>query len=564
MKIEESKDICCDSWEITRADDKLYHFENLPPEIQAIPRFQTILGKPDTELHRYVIKFRMKVQRPLGNLTMYLTDEELEFSKVTIDTTFPMEYESMKQVGHFEALGGYKENDAVEKEMMFYWLRGPYIRKLQGYILDAAYHVLVKMKINLILNEELDTSGSLVTASILERVSRIEQINKRLELPSSHPLQRLRHFSELATLLNRQKPEFIEASDQTKLAYRVYFPEKEYEAIVIEVSGNSFCYDIAALQVTNEYPIVYVIYEMRGYGHSGGARGTTPSHEQSLNDIKRIVRHFRLNYPGLPIFLLGASRVAALVLNYDGYKDKEPVEGYLFFNPNFGYNVKHTWDQEKAEKMHELMNVKVYRTNLFWTCLSEGWLKKDTIGIRINLDDEVYEKNPLFVNEFSTNLVFVLSAPNPKKQLAELNVPFGIWITKDDSLMKSDKVIQLAEKARPDLAELVIVDESAFHWEHFCWSARYLGPWVRKRAYASNVTVIDHPIRNSWNLTSLQLNVDELKHPVWKNFHETIQLTIDLKISEQPSKFFQSFDGTEIAYKAFIPKEGKSIANLGK
>ena len=537
-------------------------------ELKLFPRSRKSLGEPHAQLESYVLKLGMRVKKPFGTLIAYISDVDDDdlFERVKVNMEFPMDYEKMKENGIFEILTDYTEIDRIiESEMMFHSIRGSSPRKIQGYLLDDNYHVLLKAKGNIVYEETDQKADTLrLTASTLERAGRLERIGKLLALPSSHPIQRLYYFSEVAKRLKRNKPEFIESRDQLKLAYRAYFPEKECRALVIEVSGNSFCCDITAFEVTHGYPIAYVIFDMRGYGHSGGARGTTPSLEYSLDDIKRVVRHFRLNYAGLPIFLLGASRIAGLILNYSSYKEREPIEGYMFFNPNFGWNAKETWDDEKFEKMRDMMNVNIFRTNLFLTCFSDGRLKKDTVGLRINIDDEIYTKNPLYVNELSSNLIYVLGASNPRKQLTELAVPFGLWITEEDTMMRPNKVLQLAAKARPDLMCVAIVKEVPSHWDHFCWSSKYIGPWVLEHADKISLKTIERPMKNSIDLTSLGLSINELQHPVWKNFRETIQLTIDLGLAKKTSKFFQSFDGTEIAYKEFLPVTGQPIANLGK
>jgi acylglycerol lipase len=565
---EESKNISFQYWDLIKQEDNTAGLKDPQEEMKLFPRSRKSLGESQVQLESFILKWGMRVKKPFGTLIAYLSDSDDDdlFERVKVNMEFPMDYELMKEKGIFEILADYTEtNKIIESEMMFHSIRGSLPRKIQGYLLDDNYRVLLKAKGNFVYEETDQNADTLrLTASTLERTGRVERIQKLLALPSSHPIQRLYYFSEVAKNLKRSKPEFIESRDQLKLAYRAYFPGKECRALVIEVSGNSFCCDITAFEVTHSYPIAYIIFDMRGYGHSGGARGTTPSLDYSLDDIKRIVRHFRLNYPGLPIFLLGASRVAGLILNYSSYKEKEPVEGYLFFNPNFGWSVKETWDAEKVEKMREMMNVNIFHTNLFLTCFTDGRFKKDTVGIRINIDDEIYTKNPLYVNEFSSNLMYVLGAPNPRKQLAELTVPFGLWITEEDTMMRPNKVVQLAAKARPDLMCVAIVKEVPSHWDHFCWSSKYLGPWVLEQAGEVVIKTTERPMKNLIDLTSLRLSINELQHPVWKNFRETVQLTVDLRVAEKNSKFFQSFDGTEIAYKEFLPESGQPIANLGK
>lgn len=57
-------------------------------------------------------------------------------------------------------------------------------------------------------------------------------------------------------------------------------------------------------------------YDRRGHGLSEGKRGHTISFDAFLEEIRYLIHHIKVTYPGIPIFLYGHSMGGNLVLNY--------------------------------------------------------------------------------------------------------------------------------------------------------------------------------------------------------------------------------------------------------
>jgi alpha-beta hydrolase superfamily lysophospholipase len=75
--------------------------------------------------------------------------------------------------------------------------------------------------------------------------------------------------------------------------------------------------------------------DMRGHGHSGGARGHTPSYEALLEDIAVLLNRIRAGFANVPVFLYGHSLGGNLVINF-ALRRKPRIEGVIASAPWLG------------------------------------------------------------------------------------------------------------------------------------------------------------------------------------------------------------------------------------
>ncbi|MDP1545055.1 MAG: lysophospholipase [Anaerolineales bacterium] len=73
---------------------------------------------------------------------------------------------------------------------------------------------------------------------------------------------------------------------------------------------------------------IFLTYDLRGHGRSGGARGHITSIEDFMQDIDLLLEHANSHYPGLPIFLYGHSLGGIQVLHY-GLLRKPKLKGVI-------------------------------------------------------------------------------------------------------------------------------------------------------------------------------------------------------------------------------------------
>jgi hypothetical protein len=83
-----------------------------------------------------------------------------------------------------------------------------------------------------------------------------------------------------------------------------------------------------------------------------GPRGDANSKEVIWSDIRSFVRMARYSHAeGVLVFLAGFIMTGGLILNYSAWKDRDPVDGYMFFSPSFGYlSFPDTMKKEVIEK----------------------------------------------------------------------------------------------------------------------------------------------------------------------------------------------------------------------
>ena len=124
-------------------------------------------------------------------------------------------------------------------------------------------------------------------------------------------------------------------SDGARLPYKAWLPEGAPRAILLGLHGfgdysvNAF--DLPAPLFTARGIAIYA-YDQRGFGaapHPGYWAGSTTL----AADASAVTRLLKARHPGVPIFLLGESMGAAVLLVAAASADPPPVEGYVLVAP---------------------------------------------------------------------------------------------------------------------------------------------------------------------------------------------------------------------------------------
>lgn len=105
---------------------------------------------------------------------------------------------------------------------------------------------------------------------------------------------------------------YLVAKDGSKLAYRLFRSNHPPECILVIPSHLYLQLHKFARTLATLYPIMIVLVDLRGYGQSGGRRAATADRKDLWRDLRTTIRHFKYNYPLLPIYL--GTRVADLPL----------------------------------------------------------------------------------------------------------------------------------------------------------------------------------------------------------------------------------------------------------
>lgn len=148
-------------------------------------------------------------------------------------------------------------------------------------------------------------------------------------------------FQELREASKAELPhvESLTASDDVGLAYRRYAPIKPRAVLLFYHGGGAHSgagYQFLGHGLQTQFDVAVYMPDIRGHGASGGPLGDAPAPGQVWDDITTFIKHVRVEYPQLPLFLGGHSSGAALALNYASQLDRVSVTGYVFLSPQLG------------------------------------------------------------------------------------------------------------------------------------------------------------------------------------------------------------------------------------
>jgi len=266
--------------------------------------------------------------------------------------------------------------------------------------------------------------------------------------------------------------QFIEASDNTKLAYREYIPD-QIDTILIFYHGggayNKAGYQFIGDGLSKHFNCLVVTPDIRGHGDSGGARGDTPSVEQVFEDIGLLIRLIKTKYPQKELFLGGHSSGGGLVLNYSSYKKRENTSGYLFLSPQLGFRS----ETEIKNNPNPFATVK---TELFISNAMTG-SDGNTKAVFFNYSDEVLQttKN---IAAITVNMANAITPSSPIIQIRKLDLPTAVWIGEKDEIFNVEKVVSLFKKNNPKSYTKIIENEK--HLSILVNATDYMGTWLQE------------------------------------------------------------------------------------
>jgi len=272
--------------------------------------------------------------------------------------------------------------------------------------------------------------------------------------------------------------EYVQASDDTSLAFRAYLPQQA-KAILIFYHGagahSGLSYNHIGVGLRDEFEIAVYMPDLRGHGSSGGDRGDAPSDEQVWSDINTMVKHVRVQHPNLPIFLGGHSGGAGLALNYSSWDQRASIDGYVFLAPYFGFRSETSYDKDKDGGYEfSTVNVSDYVINT----MSGGLLFGHSKAVKFNFPESILEKNPEIVAFNTVNMSKSVTPYSPDIQLSELQ-QFGLWIGNKDQAFDPVKVIRFAKENSDIKANKEIITiEGANHFSIILEASKFIGSWI--------------------------------------------------------------------------------------
>jgi acylglycerol lipase len=272
--------------------------------------------------------------------------------------------------------------------------------------------------------------------------------------------------------------EYVQASDDTALAFRSYLP-LQAKAILIFYHGagahSGLSYNHIGVGLRDEFDIAVYTPDLRGHGSSGGDRGDAPSDKQVWRDINTLVTHARIQYPNLPIFVGGHSGGAGLALNYATWEQRAPIDGYVFLAPYFGYRSETNHDKGKSGG-YEFSTVNV--SDFVINTMSGGLFSGHSKAVKFNYPESVLAKNPEIVAFNTVNMSKSVTPYSPDTQLAELQ-QFGLWIGDSDEAFDPVKVTRFAKENSDKAARKKIATvEGENHFSIIIEASKFIGTWI--------------------------------------------------------------------------------------
>lgn len=301
------------------------------------------------------------------------------------------------------------------------------------------------------------------------------------EPASSSPQTEGRFFSltEIKSA-DKQAPEalqYLQASDGTSLAFRPYLPQQA-EAVLIFYHGagahSGLSYQHLGIGLRDNFKTAVYMPDIRGHGHSDGDRGDTPAADQVWRDINTVVKHVRIKYPKLPIFIGGHSSGAGLALNYSSWDQRASIDGYVFLAPYFGFRSGTNYD--KSDNRFEFTSVKT--SDFIANAMSGGKLFGHSKAVTFHYPDSVLEQHPEIVTFNTVNMSNALTPYSPDTQFHQLQT-FGLWIGQQDEAFNPIKIKAFAEtNSDQNATKVIAMVEDENHFSILLKASELVGPWL--------------------------------------------------------------------------------------
>ena len=285
-------------------------------------------------------------------------------------------------------------------------------------------------------------------------------------------------FRELreAGIVAQAAPQSLTASDGVRLSYRQYVPASPRAVVLFYHGGGAHGaagYQYLANGLQQQFSTATCLPDIRGHGASEGLRGDAPSPRQVWADIATFIKHVRAEFPGLPLFLGGHSSGAGLTLNYASQQGHEPVDGYIFLSPEFGFR------SNTARPSHGSSFASVNVRPFIVNAMSKGLLFGHSRAVQLHYPSEVLALDSNLVSSYSVNMANALTPLAPHKQFAALDRAFGLWIGSEDELIVPGMVLAFADLAASIRSNsLAISIPGGKHLSVLVKAHEVIGPWI--------------------------------------------------------------------------------------
>ena len=238
-------------------------------------------------------------------------------------------------------------------------------------------------------------------------------------------------------------PRIIDAADGKQLVYYSFLPNNGLSALVIIYHGagiySNNAYRWVGWKLQQSSTIGAYCIDIRGHGSSGGKRGDAPSSQHVVADVETVIRHIAQLHPGVPIYLVGHSSGAGLILNYSN-SCHPAIAGYIFLAPYWGEEAQ---TQRPIAKKRSFIK-KIRKWVMAIARLSKGRIFAHTPAIFFNYPLTTKREDPLILPSYTYTLLSGIIPENPQALFAKLGQPFALYVGQHDEQFLPEKVIRLS------------------------------------------------------------------------------------------------------------------------
>jgi len=258
------------------------------------------------------------------------------------------------------------------------------------------------------------------------------------ELNQFFSFSEIEHSDVDSTIIKIQ----IESFDGVRIQGYQFIPKQKPIAKLVFLHGGGahsrLGYIGLAKTLRDGFGIETILVDIRGHGYSQGPRGDCPTVKSLYKDISIWIKEIR-KHTDTPVYLGGHSSGCGLALNYNSWKKKEEVDGYLFISPAFGY-------KSNTERLNAVNFADVKIWKFVVNGISQGLVMKHSKAVFFNYPHYILQDHPLMVTAITVNMSKALTPNNPQKQIQDINQPIGVFIGENDELFDPIKVLEFVDK----------------------------------------------------------------------------------------------------------------------
>lgn len=236
-------------------------------------------------------------------------------------------------------------------------------------------------------------------------------------------------------------PQFLAASDGVQLAYYP-FANDDNTAITILYAGAGLygnkAYQWVAKTLNNDHNIGCYMVDLRGHGHSHGERGDAPSIERVWQDVAEMVQFVKQKHPDKPLYLVGHSSGAGMIINYAAQAAHHKEDGYIFLAPFFG-------PKSNTDKKHEHPDQRFIKSVRPWIYVlammfPNSWFVHCK-ALFFNYSNELLQQDPLILPYYTFAMSCATTPYDIEHLLPKLKKPTSIYIGAQDEQFIPEAVI---------------------------------------------------------------------------------------------------------------------------